>query len=103
MNLTPVVVASSSNLGSRLRPRNRTLCAGRPATNLHGCPLVLATIATFLLQNMMTALMLAIGLSTSVEMLRETWHERRLVWKALVLLELAVPLLAVVTVLILPV
>ena len=64
---------------------------------------MVATIATVLLQNMMSALMLAVGLRTSTAALRATWAERRLVWRALCVLELGVPLLALGTLLVLPV
>ena len=64
---------------------------------------MLATIATFLLENMMSALMLAVGLGTSLQALRATWAERRIVWRALLVLELGVPVLALATVRLLPV
>jgi len=51
----------------------------------------------------MTGLMLAVGLSMSVAALRATWTERRVVGRALLVLELGVPLLALATVLLLPV
>jgi len=64
---------------------------------------VLSTIVTFLLENMMSALMLAVGLRTSVAGLRATWANCRIVWRALLVLELGVPVLALATVLLLPV
>jgi BASS family bile acid:Na+ symporter len=79
----------------------------RVASSLQPCPgketSVLAAIGIFLVKYMMSALMLAIGLATSIAALRATWAERRMVWKALLVLELGVPLLALVTVLLLPV
>lgn len=63
---------------------------------------MLAAIATFLLKNMMSALMLAVGLRTPMAAFRAAWAERRLVVRALLVLELGVPLLALATVLLLP-
>jgi bile acid:Na+ symporter, BASS family len=63
---------------------------------------VLATIVTLLLKNMTSALMLAVGLRTSVAALRGTWAERGLVLRSLLVLELGVPLLALATVLLFP-
>lgn len=64
---------------------------------------MVSTLATVLLKNMMSALMLAVGLRTSAAALRAAWAERRLVWRALCVLELGVPLLALATLLLLPV
>jgi BASS family bile acid:Na+ symporter len=63
---------------------------------------MLASIAMFLVTHTMIALMLAIGLRTTPEALRATWAERALVWRALLVLELGVPLLAILTVRALP-
>ncbi len=63
---------------------------------------MLQTIVIVLIKNAMVALMLAIGLRTTTSELRATWAERRLVLRALLVLELGVPLLALATVKLLP-
>jgi BASS family bile acid:Na+ symporter len=63
---------------------------------------MLASIAMFLVRNSIVALMLAVGLRTTPEALAATWKERKLVWRALLVLELGVPILAILTVRALP-
>jgi BASS family bile acid:Na+ symporter len=63
---------------------------------------MLATIVTLVLRHIMAVLMLAIGLQTTVSELRSSWSQRALVWKALVVLLVGVPLLGLATALILP-
>jgi BASS family bile acid:Na+ symporter len=63
---------------------------------------MVAALAMFLVRNSIVALMLAVGLRTTPDALRATWKERKLVWRALLVLELGVPLLAILTVRALP-
>lgn len=63
---------------------------------------MLGSITSFLLHNTMITLMLAIGLRTPTHVLDATWLQRDLVWKGLLVLLLGVPVLALITVTVLP-
>ncbi len=63
---------------------------------------MLAALVMFLLRNLMTLLVLAIGLRTTTQALASTWDDRALVGKALAVLLLGVPVLAIITVTVLP-
>ncbi len=63
---------------------------------------MLASIVALVLHHVMAVLMLAVGLQTTVSELRSTWSHRALVWKALIVLLIGVPLLGLATAAILP-
>jgi len=63
---------------------------------------MLASVTAFLLRNLMAALMLSVGLHTPIGELRATWSQRALIWRALIILFVGVPVLALVTVEVLP-
>lgn len=63
---------------------------------------MLASVTVFLIRNLMAALMLSVGLQTPLRDLRATWSQRALIWRALIVLFVAVPLLALVTIEVLP-
>ncbi len=63
---------------------------------------MLSNIVPFLLKNTMTSLALAVGLHTTPDAIRSTWTERRLIARALLVLEVGVPLLALLVVTIVP-
>ena len=63
---------------------------------------MLASVIALLLRNLISALMLSIGSGTTITGLRATWTQRGLVWRALIVLFLGVPALALATVAILP-
>ncbi len=56
----------------------------------------------FLVENVVVVLVFAIGLRTTAADLRKTWVERRLIFRALLVLELVVPVLAIAVVWTLP-
>jgi bile acid:Na+ symporter, BASS family len=77
--------------------------SGGEAHNVQETPVdVISHIAKLLTQNVVTSLMLVIGLRTTPAMLRSTWQERGLVARALIVLELGVPVLALAVVIALP-
>jgi predicted Na+-dependent transporter len=63
---------------------------------------MLASAVAFLLRNLISALMLSVGASTTIAGLRATWSQRSLVWRALIVLFLGVPALALATAALLP-
>jgi BASS family bile acid:Na+ symporter len=63
---------------------------------------MLASVTAFLLRHLMAALMLSVGLHTPISELRATWAQRTVIWKALIVLFIGVPLLALLTVAVLP-
>jgi len=62
----------------------------------------MAALALFLLRNVMALLILSVGLRTTPAALRATWRERGLVLRALLVLEIGAPLLALAAVELLP-
>jgi BASS family bile acid:Na+ symporter len=58
--------------------------------------IVLAAFVAFLFRNVMSALMLAVGLDTTAAALRATWSQRAVVGRALAALAIAVPLLGLI-------
>jgi BASS family bile acid:Na+ symporter len=57
---------------------------------------MLATVVAFIFRNVMSALMLAVGLETTMAALRATWSQRAFVARALVAVAIGVPLLGLV-------
>jgi BASS family bile acid:Na+ symporter len=60
--------------------------------------IVIADVIHFLLRHLVGALMLGVGLAARPRELAQIWHQRRLYARALLVMELAVPLLAIATV-----
>ncbi|MEY4576710.1 MAG: hypothetical protein RL701_1413 [Pseudomonadota bacterium] len=63
---------------------------------------VIHNSATFLMKYALFALLLSVGLRTTPRALRAAWSERRLVLRALAVVELGVPLLAILVLSLLP-